>query len=139
MNFGILPIMLTIIMTIIVLPIVIISSKTNKQKIAYQFNQTEEGGHGMKYCSNCGAEIHENAVVCVKCGCAVAPKVSYEHDIPSTGLNILSFFFPLIGLILYLVFKNDTPIKAKALGKCALIGFIIGLCLEVFGILLLSL
>lgn len=23
------------------------------------------------YCSNCGAEVHENAVVCVKCGCAI--------------------------------------------------------------------
>ena len=27
------------------------------------------------YCANCGAEINDNAVVCVKCGCAVnAPK-----------------------------------------------------------------
>lgn len=23
------------------------------------------------FCSNCGAEVNENAVVCVKCGCAV--------------------------------------------------------------------
>ena len=23
----------------------------------------------MKFCSSCGAEIHENAVICVKCGC----------------------------------------------------------------------
>lgn len=23
------------------------------------------------YCSNCGAEVNENAVVCIKCGCAV--------------------------------------------------------------------
>lgn len=26
----------------------------------------------MKYCSSCGAQIHENAVVCVSCGCAVS-------------------------------------------------------------------
>lgn len=23
------------------------------------------------YCSNCGAQVNENAVVCIKCGCAV--------------------------------------------------------------------
>jgi hypothetical protein len=27
----------------------------------------------MKYCVHCGAEIHEEAVVCVKCGRSVAP------------------------------------------------------------------
>lgn len=26
----------------------------------------------MKYCSNCGAEIADQAVVCPKCGCAVS-------------------------------------------------------------------
>ncbi len=26
----------------------------------------------MKYCSSCGAEINDNAVVCTKCGCSVA-------------------------------------------------------------------
>ena len=26
----------------------------------------------MKFCSKCGNEIHEDAVVCMKCGCAVA-------------------------------------------------------------------
>ena len=48
-------------------------------------------------------------------------------DKKNTGLNVLSFFFPLIGLILYLVFKDQTPIKAKGCGKCALIGFLIGI------------
>lgn len=27
----------------------------------------------MKYCVHCGAEIHEEAVICVNCGCEVAP------------------------------------------------------------------
>lgn len=25
----------------------------------------------MKYCSHCGNELHEEAVICVKCGCSV--------------------------------------------------------------------
>lgn len=45
-------------------------------------------------------------------------------DIPSTGLNILAFLFPMIGLILYLIWKDQYPMKAKAVGKWALIGFV---------------
>lgn len=48
-------------------------------------------------------------------------------DQKSTGLNILSFFIPLVGLILYLTMKDQTPIKAKGCGKCALIGFLVGI------------
>ena len=29
----------------------------------------------MKYCVHCGAEIHDEAVVCVKCGCSVEQPV----------------------------------------------------------------
>lgn len=28
----------------------------------------------MKYCMHCGAEIYDEAVVCVKCGCRVEPE-----------------------------------------------------------------
>lgn len=28
----------------------------------------------MKYCTHCGAEVHEEAVVCVKCGCSIETK-----------------------------------------------------------------
>lgn len=47
-------------------------------------------------------------------------------DIPSGGFNALSFFFPIVGLILYLVWKDTTPNKAKACGKFALIGWLVG-------------
>ncbi len=83
----------------------------------------------MKFCSNCGKEVSDQAVVCPHCGCAVQGGDSV--DIPSTGLNILSFFFPLVGLILYLVFRDKTPRKASALGKWALIGFIAGIAFTV--------
>ena len=66
----------------------------------------------MKYCNNCGKEVSDNAVVCPFCGCAVASK-NVEVDKPSTGLNILSFLIPLVGLILYLSWQNSTPIKAN--------------------------
>ena len=31
-----------------------------------------------KYCGNCGNEVNENAVVCIKCGCAI-PKAHSAH------------------------------------------------------------
>lgn len=90
----------------------------------------------MKYCTNCGAEMADEAVVCVKCG--VSAKTVNENDKPSTGLNILSFFFPLIGLILFLCMKNDTPIKAKKCGKWALIGFIVHIVVTIILSIVLS-
>ncbi len=58
------------------------------------------------------------------------PQVN-PNDKKSTGLNILSFFIPLVGLILYLTQKDQTPIKAKACGKAALIGFIVGIVFSI--------
>ncbi len=79
----------------------------------------------MKFCSHCGAQIDDNAVICVKCGCSVAQKGIDPQDAPSTGFTVLSFFFPLIGLILWLVWMNSSPLKAKSCGKGALIGVIV--------------
>ena len=59
----------------------------------------------MKYCSQCGKELVDEAVVCPNCGCAVQAPVSQQEDKPSTGLNILAFLFPLVGLILFLCFQ----------------------------------
>jgi len=86
--------------------------------------QVVKGDSGMKYCSNCGAEVNEAAVVCVKCGVAVAPQRNL-NDAPSAGYAVLGFFFPLIGLILYLVWKDQTPLRAKSAGKGALIAVIL--------------
>ena len=52
-----------------------------------------------------------------------------EPDIPSPGLEVLSFLFPILGLILFCVYSARTPIKAGRIGKAALIGFLIGILL----------
>jgi hypothetical protein len=46
-------------------------------------------------------------------------------DAPSVGFAVLCFFMPLVGLILYLVWKSEYPLKAKSCGKGALIGAIV--------------
>lgn len=80
----------------------------------------------MKYCSKCGKEINDEAVVCIHCGCRVESAPYHEEDKKSPGFGVLGFFFPLIGFILYCVWKDKTPLKAKSAGKGALIGFILG-------------
>ena len=90
----------------------------------------------MKYCTHCGNQLLDEAIVCPKCGCAVDPVARSfapsEPDVPSTGMNVLAFFLPLIGLILYLTEKDKTPVKAKAMGKWALIGFCVGIGVYIF-------
>ena len=46
----------------------------------------------------------------------------------NSGWLLLGFFIPIVGLILYLVWKETSPSKAKAAGYGALIGFVISLC-----------
>ena len=86
----------------------------------------------MKYCSQCGKELVDEAVVCPNCGCAVQAPVNQQEDKPSTVLNILAFLFPVIGLILFLCFQKTTPVRAKAIGKWALDGFVVGVALSRF-------
>lgn len=89
------------------------------------------------YCPNCGEQIDEKAVICPKCGVPVkANGLASADDAPSMGFAVLGFFFPLIGLILYLVWKSDKPLRAKSAGKGALIGFIVGVAISViYGII----
>lgn len=62
----------------------------------------------------------------------------YVQDAPSTGFAILCFCFPIVGLILYCVWRETLPQRAKSAGVGGLLGFVIGLVLVVilYGILL---
>ena len=52
---------------------------------------------------------------------AIPPK---SDDKPSFALNLVSFLFPLVGLILFVVFKESKPNQAKACGCLALVSFV---------------
>ena len=60
------------------------------------------------------------------------PRYTDPNDAPSLGYAFLGFFFPVVGLILYIVWKDQSPLKAKSAGKGALIAVILG---AVFGLL----
>lgn len=48
------------------------------------------------------------------------------------GLKVLCFFIPVVGLTLYIVWKDTYPKKSKSAGKAALIGFLVWVGLSVF-------
>ncbi len=83
------------------------------------------------FCKHCGKEIPENAAACPYCGTKTA-QAGNPGDGKSAGYAVLGFFFPIVGLILYLVWKDNYPLRAKSAGKGALIGVIVSV---VFGII----
>lgn len=47
----------------------------------------------------------------------------------TAGWGVLGFFFPLVGFILWLVWKDDRPARSRSAG----IGCLVAVCLSVFG------
>jgi len=78
----------------------------------------------MPYCKNCGNEVDVNAAVCPSCGVAQENKPVSE-DTGSFGWGLLGCCIPLVGLILFLVWKDTKPKTAKMAGKGALISLIL--------------
>ena len=52
-------------------------------------------------------------------------KPSAAKCAPYTGLMVLCFFLPLVGLILYLKWFNTQPARAKAAGNSASMGVLV--------------
>ena len=93
----------------------------------------------MAYCKNCGAQIDDMAVMCPKCG---APQQNMNMqqtnvvDSGSAGWAVLGFCIPLVGLILYLVWKDTKPMSSKMAGKGALISVIVSVAFYVLAFLI---
>lgn len=99
-------------------------------------------------CNTCGATVPDNASICPYCGNAVSsvqPNMAYQQpnganpdDVPSTGLNILSFIIPLAGWIMYFVKKDESPNLARSCSKWAWIGFGVGVFINIISALLID-
>ena len=59
-----------------------------------------------------------------------------SNDVPSTGLNIISFLIPLVGLIIYLTEKDKAPKKAKSAGKAAIWGVGVSILLGIISVII---
>jgi hypothetical protein len=52
---------------------------------------------------------------------------SNPNDVPSCGIGLLCFIWPMIGLILYIVWRDTKPRAAKSAGMYALASVIVGI------------
>ncbi|OON97009.1 MAG: hypothetical protein ATN31_08830 [Candidatus Epulonipiscioides saccharophilum] len=85
----------------------------------------------MKYCSKCGKELVDESIVCTGCG---VPQIS---DSGSIGYFFLGFFIPIVGIILYFVWKGLKPKSAKKAGLGAIINIMLYVLL-VISVLLMA-
>ena len=55
----------------------------------------------MKYCSKCGKEAMEEAIVCTGCGCPFndPPSIQYKKIIPGRGFGISSMVMGILGVL----------------------------------------
>ena len=85
----------------------------------------------MAYCKHCGTQIDDQAVVCPHCGVAQSNLNTPSQQPPvvdngGIGWGLLGCCVPIVGLILFLVWKDQKPKTAKAAGIGALVSVIIG-------------
>lgn len=107
-------------------------------------------------CNNCDYSVRNDAIYCPNCGSKVTDKkttksTSKKDEKEETKVEIventnsqtddtggaiafgaLGFFIPLVGLILFIVWKNDKPAYSKGAG----IGALIRVCLTIFFMIL---
>jgi uncharacterized membrane protein YvbJ len=88
------------------------------------------------YCKNCGSQLYEDDKICRSCGARVEvqpviqPAYNGHHatpgreDRPNTGINFLSLCcFPILGIIMYFVWRDSQSVAAKSALKFGLFGF----------------
>lgn len=77
----------------------------------------------MAYCRKCGAPIDDYAASCPSCGAQQTPQNTQPPVVDNGGFGwgLLGFCIPIVGLILFLVWKDTKPITAKAAGMGALV------------------
>ncbi len=83
------------------------------------------------YCRHCGQEIDDQAVICPHCGVATQATTPVI-DSGGIGWGILGCCIPIVGLILWLVWKDTKPKTAKALGIGALVSVGISILYYIF-------
>lgn len=88
------------------------------------------------FCRTCGTQLEQTMAFCPKCGTSIqgTPVVSNpssQAEESTVGWLLLGFFLPLVGFIIWLVWRNDKPARSKAAGKGALIGMIVSVAVGI--------
>lgn len=91
-----------------------------------------------KHCTNCGQAVDSTTNYCPNCGNDTFQEIVNDREstnrsqpkraeVDQAGCLVvfLSFIFPPLGLVLFLVWMNTRPNSAKSVGIAALIGFLL--------------
>ena len=109
----------------------------------------------MAFCKNCGTQLADQSPFCSNCGAAQnttytqasAPNATYNQaaqpnvapaDQGGFWWGALGCCVPIVGLILFLVWKDTKPKTAKSAGKGALISVILGVVFYVIYFILIG-
>ena len=89
----------------------------------------------MAFCKNCGKEIDDNAVVCPHCG-VIQKEELVQNTVDNGGFlwGLLGCCIPIVGLILFLVWRDTKPKTSRAAGIGALVGVI---CVAIYYIVII--
>lgn len=82
----------------------------------------------MAYCRKCGKEIFDEAVICPHCGVPQNLPKQGSDSIADDGnivWLVIGFILPVIGLLLFLYWKDTKPYNAEQLKKGCIVGFIV--------------
>ena len=89
----------------------------------------------MAFFKNCGKEIDDNAVVCPHCG-VIQKEELVQNTVDNGGFlwGLLGCCIPIVGLILFLVWRDTKPKTSRAAGIGALVGVI---CVAIYYIVII--
>ena len=98
----------------------------------------------MAFCRNCGSQLNDQATFCPNCG-AAQNAVSAQTSVTPAPVDNGGFWWgalgcciPVVGLILFLVWKDSKPKTAKSAGKGALISVIVGVIFYILYFILIG-
>lgn len=87
------------------------------------------------YCQNCGKMQENGSVVCTDCGAElIGKKDCGRNNKRSFWFALLSFIFPIAGFVLYLIYEDRKPARARSL----IVGFVTGIIIKLLLIVILS-
>lgn len=108
------------------------------------------------YCYQCGKQLEDEVKFCPYCGAQIDAHTqnqsgeyrpidqNYQSPYPkqddesSFGYALLSFFVPIVGLVLYLIWNKEYPLRAKSCIKgfiANIVVYVIVFCCFVSGII----
>lgn len=73
----------------------------------------------MRYCSHCGHEVADNAIMCIHCGCSLDGRPAQNAPLDPLSIIgfVVSFFNPVVGLILSLIAHGNVKQQDNKLNK----------------------